>query len=136
MPARSAKTPLFLQNLLEQESFLSILKCYVDLNCSILNPTYWVAVAQHQRLQSIFDLEKKYGLTRRLNENDYPHYRKAVREGRPVLGGYLGLYDLFVPVVRAGKYQGMLLTGLFSTEEWSLPLLEKVWSRISGQTAS
>lgn len=136
MPARTSKPPFFLQSLLEQEHFLSILKSYVDLNCSIITPDHWMVVSQHQRIATIFDLEKKYGHIRRVSERENPHFRKAVRENRTVLGEYLGLYDLYVPISRDGKYLGMLFSGLFSTQEWDRALLERVWNRVSGQAAS
>ena len=130
------KAPVLLQKILELEHYFSILKVYIDLNSSIVTPSNWLVVNYHQRVRTMFDLEKKYGWNRKVSEKDNPHFRKAVQEGKPVLGEYLGLYDLFVPIHREGEFQGMILTGLFSTEEWSTPLLQKVWQSLTGQSPS
>jgi len=137
MPSPSpSKPPVLLQKILELEHYLSILKVYIDLNSSIVTPSNWLVMNYHQRVRTIFDLEKKYGWNRKISEKDNPYYRKAAQEAHPVLGEYLGLYDLFVPIHREGEFQGMVLTGLFATEEWSSGLLEKVWRSLSGQTPS
>ncbi len=117
---------------------MSILKYYVDLNCSVVSfapGRFWVPIHQHQRAATFFDLEKKYGLVRKLDEVDNPYFRTAYQEKRTVLGEYqdLGFYDLFVPVVRNGRCLGMVISGVFSNQEWTRQKLEESWLKISRQ---
>ena len=132
---------IVLRNLLDQQSFLDILKYYVDVACSIA-PTgqikTWTAINQHQRLTTLFDLEKKHGLVRKMDEAGNPHFRKALQENRTVLGEYLdlGFYDFFTPLRHKGENLGMLTTGVFTLREWTPRRLEESWTKISGQAAS
>ncbi len=136
-PKLSRNSPT-LRNLLVQEGFLSILKYYVDLNCSVVSFTpgrFWVPIHQHQRTATFFDLEKKYGLVRKLDEVNNPYFRSAYQEKRTVLGEYLdfGFYDLFVPVVREDRCLGMVISGVFKNQEWTRQKLEDSWLKISRQ---
>ena len=126
---------------MEQEKFLSILKYYVDLNYSIdiLDPVpAWLPLNRHHRPDSFFDLEIKYGLTRKFDQTENPHFRKAYGENLSIIGQYLDLdfYDLFVPVSPNRKCVAMLLSGVFVTESWTRLKLEKNWTKISRRAAS
>src|SRR5260370_42547365 len=103
-----------LENFFGQETFLSILNYYVDLNCFVIPaqpvpwfsdehhryPTSWVNVHYHRRPVSVYDFEKKYKRTDE-HRKAIDHYsRQAHKAQRTVYGEHLGFYDLYVPILR------------------------------------
>ncbi len=139
MPLRTSEIKAHFEGLLEYEAFLSILKYYVDLNCFVVPPTdskdIWAAVYHHQRLESLFDFEKKYNFVRNwdlLTDNVFENKNK----GKPLLVENLGFYDIFTPIRKKGKRLGTLLSGAFADKELTYPHLRESWNRLTGQTAS
>jgi AraC-like DNA-binding protein len=59
--------------------------------------------------------------------------KEAAKKRRPVLGAYLGFWDLFVPIVGQGSIQQMLATGPFSRQRpTSSDILDR-WRSLSGR---
>lgn len=139
MEARPPKASTSFQVLLEYEGFLSVLKYYVDLNCFFVPPDYrslWVAIYHHQRLSSMFDLEKKYGFSRKWDKMADQNFTAKQATIEPLLIENLGFYDIFYPIVQKGKHLGTVLSGAFTDKEVSYPSLKSSWTQLSGQSAS
>ena len=111
MPVRPPKISTPFEGLLEYEGFLSILKYYVDLNCFVVpapdSRDTWAAVYHHQRLESLFDFEKKYGYVRKWNRLTDRAFEDK-NQGKPLLVENLGFYDIFMPIRKEGKRLGTL----------------------------
>jgi AraC-like DNA-binding protein len=139
MPVRIPLLSAPFEGLLEYEGFLTILKYYVDLNCFVVPPTdsrdTWAAVYHHQRLESLFDFEKKYGYARKWNRLTDKVFEDKNR-GKPLLVENLGFYDLFTPIRKEGKRLGTLLSGAFADKELTYPHLSESWKLLTGQAAS
>jgi AraC-like DNA-binding protein len=139
MPVRPSPISAPFEGLLEYEGFLTILKYYVDLNCFVVPPTdsrdTWAAVYHHQRLESLFDFEKKYGYARKWNRLTDKAFEDKNR-GKPLLVENLGFYDLFMPIRKEGKRLGTLLSGAFADKELTYPHLSESWKGLTGQAAS
>jgi AraC-like DNA-binding protein len=126
-------------NLLEYESFIAILKYYVDLNCFVVpldTEKPWLPLNYHHRTSSVFDFEKKFGFVRKWKQVHPPGFPFAAGEDGPYFLENYGFYDMCVPVKRKGKWQGTLLSGAFSEKEPTYSGLQKSWNQLSGQTAS
>ncbi len=139
MSLRPPKISTPFEGLLEYEGFLSILKYYVDLNCFVVPPTdsrdIWAAVYHHQRLESLFDFEKKYNFVRkwnRLTDNSFENKNK----GKPLLVENLGFFDIFMPIRKKEKRLGTLLSGAFADRELTYSHLRESWKGLTGQAAS
>lgn len=139
MPLRSPKISTPFEGLLEYEGFLSILKYYVDLNCFVVPPTdshdIWAAVYHHQRLESLFDFEKKYNFVRKWNRLTDSFFENK-HKGKPLLMENLGFYDIFMPIQKKEKRLGTLLSGAFADRELTYSHLRESWKGLTGQVAS
>jgi AraC-like DNA-binding protein len=139
MPTRPRRISAPFEGLLEYEAFLSILKYYVDLNCFVVphpdSQDIWAAVYHHQRLESLFDFEKKYGYVRKWNRLMDKVFEDK-NQGKPLLVENLGFFDIFVPVQKKGKRLGTLLSGAFANKELTYSHLSESWNRLTGQAAS
>ena len=139
MPSKSSTAFASFENLLEYEGFLSILKYYVDLNCFFIPPdnkSTWVAIYHHQRLSSMFDLEKKYGFKRKWDRFGDQYFSNKKIPSEPLLVENLGFYDIFFPIIQNGKRLGTILSGAFAHQEITYPRLQESWKQLSGQAAS
>lgn len=140
-PSRG-KTPRPFENLFEYESFLTILRYYVDLNCFVISSDPntggkdWLAVHYHSRPASLFDFEKKYKFTFNWDKLTDRAYEKSVPAGEPLLLETFGFYDLFAPIRRKGKRLGTILTGAFADQEITYPHLRAGWEKLTGKGAS
>jgi AraC-like DNA-binding protein len=138
MPIRTAKIPDPFEGLLEYEGFLSILKYYVDLNCFVIpldSRGIWTAIYHHQRLESLFDFEKKYGFVRKWNQLTDSAFENK-HQGKPLLVENLGFYDAFTPIRKKGTRLGTLLSGAFADRELTYRHLRESWNQLTGQAAS
>lgn len=127
------------KNIFEYESFLNVLRYYVDLNCFVISPdpgafgSNWLAVYYHRRSQSLFDFEKKYGFKFNWSKLTDPDYEKARMLDEPLLLESLGFFDIFMPIRLDGKRVGTILSGAFARGEPTEPLLRQSWSELTGQ---
>ncbi len=139
MQAKTLQQLFPFDNLLEYESFISILKYYVDLNCFVvpLNPEKpWLPLNYHRRTTSPFDFEKKYGFARKWKQVYLPGFGPKQGEDGIYFLENFGFYDACMPIKRKGQWMGTLLSGAFSDKEPTYSRLQKSWNQLSGQTAS
>lgn len=131
-----------LGKLSEYESFLTILRYYVDLNCFVITPDPgdggkgWMAVHYHRRTNSLFDFEKKYGFKFDWSKLTDPAFERSHPQGRPLLLESLGFFDIFTPIRFGKKRLGTVFSGAFSDREITADQLRDSWRRLTGQTAS
>jgi AraC-like DNA-binding protein len=139
MPDKDYKKVYPFDYLLQYDTFLSILKYYIDLNCFVVSLTpieYWVAVNYHYRLDSVFDLEKKYGYARNWNRIIQPGQMKKPEGEQNYLVENFGFFDACVPILEKGKWLGNLISGAFADKELTYSQLQKSWNQLTGKTAS
>ncbi len=140
MPKRKTQRPKSLSGLVEYESFLNILRYYVDLNCFIISEDPgdgtqgWRAAHYHQRPVSLFDFEKKYGTPFNWKPLTDPKFEARHGPKTPLLLRTLGFTDIFMPIRTGSRRLGTLLSGAFSEHEITLPQLKDSWRNLSGQT--
>ncbi|HTA75534.1 MAG TPA: hypothetical protein VK791_00085, partial [bacterium] len=99
--ARASRKSEPLENLFEYESFLTILRYYVDLNCFVIPSDLrkgWLAVHYHQRSNSLFDFQKKYGVKFNWDKLTDPVFEHKHKKNQPLLLESLCLYDIFTPI--------------------------------------
>ena len=134
--------PQAFKNIFEYESFLTVLRYYVDLNCFVISPSpegpgsSWLAVHYHRRFQSLFDFEKKYGFKFNWDKLTDPAFERAHAKHQPLLLKSLGFYDIFMPIRRQGKRLGTILSGAFAQGEPTEETLRSSWNELTGQEAS
>jgi AraC-like DNA-binding protein len=134
--------PAAFENLFEYESFLTILRYYVDLNCFVISPdpgdggSGWLAIHYNRRPNSLYEFEKKYRFQFHWEKLVDPAFERARAKGRPLLLESLGFYDIFTPIRRKGKRLGTVLSGAFADRELTYDHLRESWHRLTGQTAS
>jgi AraC-like DNA-binding protein len=140
--ARAAKTSKPLDNLFEYESFLTILRYYVDLNCFVI-PTDsrdgskdWRAVNYHQRPNSLYDFQKKYNYKFNWDRLTDPAFEHKHKKDQPLLLDSLFFYDIFTPIRLQGKRLGTVFSGAFPSSEVNYSQLRSSWKQLTGQTAS
>ena len=141
MPKNPPKTPKSFENLFEYESFLTILRYYVDLNCFVIPSELgggrgWLAVNYHQRPASLFDFEKKYKFNFNWDKLTDESYERERGKDQPLLLETFGFQDMFAPIRRKGKRLGTVFSGAFATQELTRTHLCDSWEKLSGQTAS
>ncbi|HXL72468.1 MAG TPA: hypothetical protein VN963_02480, partial [bacterium] len=131
-----------LDNLFEYESFLTILRYYVDLNCFVIpsdsgkGPKGWLAVNYHQRPNSLFDFQKKYDFKFNWDRLTDPTFERTHKKNQPLLLESLCFYDIFTPIRRQGKRLGTVFSGAFADRELEYSQLRASWKQLTGQTAS
>jgi AraC-like DNA-binding protein len=131
-----------LDHLFEYESFLNILRYYVDLNCFVIpsdpgnGERGWTAVHYHRRPKSLFDFEKKYNFKFDWRKLTDPAFERSTPKGQPLLLESLGFYDVFVPIRRRGRRLGTVLSGAFADRELTYSHLCESWSRLTGLAPS
>src|SRR5665213_2788002 len=140
--ARVAKTSKSLDNLFEYESFLTILRYYVDLNCFVIpfdsrdGSKDWLAVNYHQRPNSLYDFQKKYGHHFNWDRLTDSAFERKHKKNQPLLLESLCFYDIFTPIRSQGKRLGTVFSGAFPDKEVDYPQLRASWKQLTGQTAS
>jgi len=128
----------YLQNLV-YESFLTILRYYVDLNCFIITTGKnrdWLAMHYHRRPASLFDYEKKYRYFSNWDHLTDPLQDGGYRKGQPQLVETLGFYDLLTPIQKKGKWLGTILSGAFADRIPTYDHLRASWKKLTGKDAS
>src|ERR1700677_1349872 len=131
-----------LDNLFEYESFLTILRYYVDLNCFVIpsdsgkGPKGWLAGNYHQRPNSLFDFQKKYDFKLNLDRFTNPTFERTHKKNQPLLLESLCFYDIFTQIRRQGKRLGTVFSGAFGDRELEYSQLRASWKQLTGQTAS
>src|ERR1700677_2738840 len=137
--ARAARTSKPLDNLFEYESFLTILRYYVDLNCFVI-PTDskdgskdWRAVNYHQRPNSLYDFQKKYNYKFNWDRLTDPAFEGKHKKNQPMLLEALCLYDIFTPIRLQGKRLGTVFSGAFAISEVNYDQLRTSWKQLTGQ---
>lgn len=142
MASPDSAHPGYLQDLFEYESFLTILRYYVDLNCFIIpsdpgdGATGWLAVHYQRRSESLFDFEKKYRFKFSWAKLTDPDYEAGFPKGKPLLLESLGFYDIFTPIRREGKRLGTVFSGAFADREPTYDHLRESWKRLTGKNAT
>jgi AraC-like DNA-binding protein len=142
MPKTASKIPKSFASFFEYESFLTILRYYVDLNCFVIpadpgtGAVNWLAIHYHQRFESLFDFEKKYNHKFNWNIIVDREYENKHGKGEPLLLETLGFFDIFMPIRRNGKRLGTVFSGAFAKGEVTYPLLKTSWETLTGQTAA
>jgi len=140
--ARASRKSEPLDNLFEYESFLTILRYYVDLNCFVIPSGSknrlrgWLAVNYHQRPNSLFDFQKKYGFKFNWDRLTDPVFEREHKKNQPLLLESLCLYDIFTPIRRQGKRVGTVFSGAFANRELDYIQLRTSWKQLTGQTVS
>jgi len=130
-----------LENLFEYESFLTILRYYVDLNCFVIREDPksgaldWLAVHYHHRPASLFDWQKKYGYVFHFENLTDPDFEARHAKDQPLLLDAVGFHDVFVPIRRKGKRLGTLLSGAFADHELTASHLRESWLHLTGKKA-
>ena len=142
MASPNSPHPGYLQDLFEYESFLTVLRYYIDLNCFIIpsdpgdGATGWLAVHYQRRSESLFDFEKKYKFKFNWAKLTDPDYEAGVPKGKPLLLESLGFYDIFTPIRREGKRLGTVFSGAFADREPTYDHLRESWKKLTGKNAS
>jgi AraC-like DNA-binding protein len=140
--ARVSRKSEPLDNLFEYESFLTILRYYVDLNCFVIPSDSknhlggWLAVNYHQRPNSLFDFQKKYGFKFNWDRLTDAAFERKHKKNQPLLLESLCFYDIFTPIRRQGKRLGTVFSGAFADRELDYAQLRASWKQLTGQTAS
>lgn len=128
----------YLHNLV-YESFLTVLRYYVDLNCFIIQAERqrnWLAMHYHRRPVSLFDYEKKYEYFSNWDHLTDPLHGEKFREGRPQLVETLGFFDMLAPIHRKGKWMGTVLSGAFADREPTYGGLKESWKKLTSREGS
>src|ERR1700679_2172428 len=121
--ARISRKSEPLDNLFEYESFLTILRYYVDLNCFVIPSDSknrlrgWLAVNYHQRPNSLFDFQKKYSFKFNWDRLTDTAFERKHKKNQPLLLESLCFYDIFTPIRRQGKRLGTVFSGAFADRE-------------------
>lgn len=129
-------------HLFEYESFLTILRYYIDLNCFVIQPDPgdgsggWMALHYHQRPTSLFDWQKKYGYVFDWSKLTDPAFEKSHAPGQPILLDAVGFRDIMMPIRRKKKRLGTIFSGAFAEKEPTYVHLQHSWRRLTGKDAS
>ena len=132
----SVASAQLMDNALPFHLLQNILTCYVDLPCFLLRPDDWktwnTLVTLGYTKVSPLDFESGAQWKARIRYNERS-LAKAFAERKAQCTQYLGLYGLFVPVLKDGRCVGVLQSGAFLRGVPDEAQFLALWKGLSGR---